>query len=152
MNSSIYREKLHNAQSTNNSWVCVGLDPDSAKLPEGFEGADGARRFCEAIIESTQDMLCAFKPNLAFFLAYGSAGIAALEAVIDAVPVDLPVLLDAKVGDIGSTQRRYGEAAFGALPVCESSGMELPEYTPIDRPTSLDEKKPWPALSNMWNS
>ena len=102
-------DKLRAAQARTNSWLCVGLDPDPALLPPSVSVAD----FCRRIIESTADAACAFKPNLAFFLAGGSAGIAALEEVIRAVPADAPVVLDCKVGDIGSTQRLYGEAAFG---------------------------------------
>ena len=62
-------------------------------------------------------MVSAFKPNLAFFLAYGSAGVHALEDTLAAIPDDIPVILDAKSGDIGSTQRMYGQAAFEALGV-----------------------------------
>ena len=102
-------DKLRAAQEKTGSWLCVGLDPDPARLPATV----GVAEFCGRIIEATADAACAFKPNLAFFLAGGSEVIAALEAVIKAVPPDTPVVLDCKVGDIGSTQRLYGEAAFG---------------------------------------
>jgi orotidine-5'-phosphate decarboxylase len=81
-------------------------------LPE-LKGIEGLATFCLAIVEATQDVVCAFKPNLAFFLAYGSAGLAALEEVLDRIPEHVPVLLDAKSGDIGNTQVRYGQAVFG---------------------------------------
>lgn len=102
-------DKLRAAQERHHSWLCVGLDPDLADLPPSV----GAAEFCRAIIGATSDAACAFKPNLAFFLAGGSEGIAALEQVTQAIPDDLPVVLDCKVGDIGSTQRMYGQAAFG---------------------------------------
>ena len=110
-----YREKLIRTQEANNSWVCVGLDPDPARMPElpELKGTDGLAAFCAAIVEATHDVVCAFKPNLAFFLAHGSAGLAALETVLEGIPTDIPVLLDAKSGDIGNTQVRYGQAAFG---------------------------------------
>jgi len=110
-----YREKLQKAQEANNSWVCVGLDPDPAKMPDlpELKGTDGLATFCSAIVDATHDLVCAFKPNLAFFLAHGSAGLAALETVLEGIPANIPVLLDAKSGDIGNTQVRYGQAAFG---------------------------------------
>jgi orotidine-5'-phosphate decarboxylase len=104
-----FKDKLRAAQERNHSWLCVGLDPDPTQLPPSV----GLAGFCRQIIEATADAVCAFKPNLAFFLAGGSEGIAALEEVIKAVPADIPVVLDCKSGDIGSTQRLYGEAAFG---------------------------------------
>jgi orotidine-5'-phosphate decarboxylase len=115
MNSLSYREKLRKAQKTNDSWVCVGLDPDPARMPDlpELNGTNGLATFCSTIVEATHDAVCAFKPNLAFFLAYGPAGLAALEAVLESIPAHIPVLLDAKCGDIGNTQVRYGQAAFG---------------------------------------
>jgi orotidine-5'-phosphate decarboxylase len=85
-------------------------------LPE-LAGPEGLAVFCRAIVEATHDQVCAFKPNLAFFLAHGSGGIRALEETIAAIPDGIPVVLDAKVGDIGSTQRMYGAAAFAHLGV-----------------------------------
>lgn len=119
MTAANYREKLGAAQQANQSWVCVGLDPDPAWMPDlpELQGPEGLAAFCTAIVDATQDAVCAFKPNLAFFLAHGSAGIAALESVIGSIPPHIPVLLDAKSGDIGNTQARYGQAAFGALGV-----------------------------------
>jgi len=110
-----YRDKLKKAQDANNSWMCVGLDPDPTKMPDlpELKGSNGLAAFCLAIVEATHDAVCAFKPNLAFFLAHGSAGLAALEAVLESIPAHIPVLLDAKSGDIGNTQVRYGQAAFG---------------------------------------
>ncbi len=103
-----FREKLIAAQARNNSWLCIGLDPDPAHIPPGVGLAD----FCGQIIDATADLCCALKPNLAFFLVQGSEGIKALEAILKKVPADLPVVLDAKAGDIGSTQHMIGQAAF----------------------------------------
>ncbi|NLH08338.1 MAG: orotidine-5'-phosphate decarboxylase [Chloroflexi bacterium] len=114
-----FRDKLAAAQPRNDSWLCVGLDPDLTRLPDlpAFRTPEGLAAFCRAIVEATADVVSAFKPNLAFFLAYGSAGVHALEDTLAAIPDDIPVILDAKSGDIGSTQRMYGQAAFEALGV-----------------------------------
>ncbi len=105
-----FRQKLLDAQRSQRSWLCVGLDPDPAQIP-GIPGLTTAA-FCRAIVEATHDLVCAYKPNLAFFLAGGSAGVRALEEVLTAIPPHIPVVLDAKLGDIGSTQRMYGRAVF----------------------------------------
>ena len=91
----------------------MGLDPRISDLAQPT--ADGMRDFCLQIIEATQDFAAAFKPNSAFFEVFGAAGIQALQEVIAAIPKDIPVILDAKRGDIGSTAHAYAQAAFGTL-------------------------------------
>lgn len=112
-----FREKLCAAQEHHRSWLCVGLDPDPARMPDlpEFNGPAGIAAFCRTIIDATHDLVCAFKPNMAFFLAYGSEGLRVLEETIRTVPDDIPVVLDAKLGDIGNTQRLYGQAVFEVL-------------------------------------
>ncbi|MBN1427168.1 MAG: orotidine-5'-phosphate decarboxylase [Anaerolineae bacterium] len=112
-----FRDKLCAAQKNHQSWLCVGLDPDPAQMPvmPGLNDVSRITTFCQAIVEATHDLVCAFKPNLAFFLAHGSEGLRALKETIRAVPDDVPVVLDAKLGDIGNTQRLYGQAVFGAF-------------------------------------
>lgn len=95
------------------SLLCVGLDPHPQDLPEPTPEA--ARLFCLHLIESTADLALAFKPNAAFFEAFGPEGYAVLREVIAAVPSGIPVILDAKRGDIASTARAYAQAAFQAL-------------------------------------
>ncbi len=95
------------------SLLCVGLDPHGSDLPEFT--ADAAKAFCLRLIESTADFAAAFKPNAAFFEVFGPEGIAALQEVIAAVPAGIPVILDAKRGDIASTARAYAQAAFETL-------------------------------------
>lgn len=93
--------------------LCVGLDPDPARIPTACgDGADGAVRFLAAIVEATHDMVCAYKPNIAFFEAMGARGHAALLETLAAIPKEIPVILDAKRGDIGSTAEFYARAAF----------------------------------------
>lgn len=95
------------------SLLCVGLDPHWDELPE--PSAAAAKAFCLRLIEATAGEAAAFKPNSAFFEVYGAAGLQALQEVIAAVPEGIPVVLDAKRGDIGSTARAYARAAFETL-------------------------------------
>ena len=96
-----------------NSLLCVGLDPHPADLAAPTAGA--ARDFCLRLIAATADVAAAFKPNAAFFEQFGAEGMAALRDVIAAVPDEVPVLLDAKRGDIASTAEAYARAAFETL-------------------------------------
>jgi len=95
------------------SLLCIGLDPHLQDL--SAPAADAARDFCLRLIEATSPMAAAFKPNSAFFEAYGPAGWTALKEVIAAVPPEIPVILDAKRGDIASTAEAYARAIFGDL-------------------------------------
>lgn len=99
------------------SLLCVGLDPRPADLP-GPETSPAPGRlleFCLRLIEGTAPFAAAFKPNAAFFEAYGWQGIEILKQVISAVPHGVPVILDAKRGDIASTALAYAQGAFDAL-------------------------------------
>ncbi len=92
--------------------LCVGLDPQEERLPPGMNLVE----FCLAIMESTAPFVCAFKPNSAFFEAAGPTGWTGLYKVVAfAHELGVPVILDAKRGDIGSTARMYAKAAFGTL-------------------------------------
>ena len=92
----------------NRSLLCVGLDPDPAKLPvkDVFE-------FNKAIIDATADLVCAYKPNLAFYEALGVRGLQALKKTVAYIPKNIPVIGDAKRGDIGNTATAYARALFG---------------------------------------
>ncbi|KAG1698879.1 hypothetical protein DVH05_014263 [Phytophthora capsici] len=95
------------------SLLCVGLDPHVAELPEASAAA--AQSFCLNLIKQTQHVAAAYKPNSAFFEAFGAEGITALHAVIKAIPAGIPVLLDAKRGDISTTAAAYAVSAFDQL-------------------------------------
>jgi uridine monophosphate synthetase len=95
------------------SLLCVGLDPHPADLPAQTPAA--ARDFCLRLIAATTDSALAYKPNAAFFEAFGPEGWAALQDVIAAVPQGIPVVLDAKRGDIASTAEAYAASAFQTL-------------------------------------
>jgi orotidine-5'-phosphate decarboxylase len=108
-------EKLRNRWQAADSLVCVGLDPDPAKFPDAFAGDDDALfAFCRDIADATAEFACAFKPQIAYFAAHdgGEAALRRLVSYIAAVHADVPVILDAKRGDIGSTAERYAAEAF----------------------------------------
>ena len=106
---SMLEERVHSI----NSLLCIGLDPHPIDLLEQTAGA--ARNFCLRLIEATADVAAAFKPNAAFFEALGASGWEALTEVITAVPDGIPVILDAKRGDISSTAEAYRISAFEKL-------------------------------------
>lgn len=109
----IYLEKLKNAQEKNNSWLCVGLDPMPGRMPlPALRWDEPVLPFNKAIIDATQDLVCAYKPNLGFYLQWGAAGVIALERTIAYIPNDIPIILDCKTGDIGSTQAAWGVGLF----------------------------------------
>lgn len=110
-----FLEKLLAAERSNQSLLCVGLDPEPERLPEDLRALPvekGVVHFCRAIIEATAPYVSVFKPNLAFFEVLGPAGLVALQEVIRAIPAHIPVLADAKRGDIGNTARNYAAALF----------------------------------------
>ena len=109
-NSLSFREKLEAASARNGSLLCVGLDPQPARMP-----VEDVLTFTRAIIEATSDLVCAFKPQSAFFEALGVAGWEALQATIAAVPEEIPVILDVKRGDVSHTAAAYARACFDVL-------------------------------------
>ncbi|HEX9109165.1 MAG TPA: orotidine-5'-phosphate decarboxylase, partial [Longimicrobiales bacterium] len=108
------------------SLLCIGLDPHPADLGnEGAPSAAAARDFCLRLIEATAPLAAAFKPNPAFFEDLGPEGWQALAEVIAAVPPEIPVILDAKRGDIASTAEAYAHSALRSL---GASGITLSPY------------------------
>jgi orotidine-5'-phosphate decarboxylase len=103
-----FLEKLTDATERNNSLLCIGLDPD----PELMPGKVDVFRFNKAIIDTTSDLVCAYKLNLAFYEALGLSGLEAVQRTIKYVPDNIPVIGDAKRGDIGNTARAYAKAIF----------------------------------------
>jgi orotidine-5'-phosphate decarboxylase len=102
---------LRVAAHRNDTWLCVGLDPDPELLPTGVALED----FLLGVVEATRDQVCCYKPNLAFFEALGLDGQRALRAVLRTVPSEIPVLVDAKRGDTPATMRAYARAIFDEL-------------------------------------
>jgi orotidine-5'-phosphate decarboxylase len=106
--------KLSAAWARNDSLLCVGLDPDLARFPAGLgDEPDAIVRFCTAIIDATADLACAFKPQIAYFAALGAEP--QLEKICDYLRQHyphIPLILDAKRGDIGATAHQYAREAY----------------------------------------
>ena len=114
--SATYLERLAARSAAVGSVLCLGLDPDPANLPAGFSpDLAGVERFAAMIVDSAGPFAAAVKPNLAFWESHGSAGIAALERIRARLPADLPVVADAKRGDISSTAAHQAVALFDRL-------------------------------------
>jgi orotidine-5'-phosphate decarboxylase len=111
-----YLERLAARSSAVGSVLCLGLDPDPASLPQGFEpDLRGVERFANLVLEAALPFAAAVKPNLSFYEAFGSAGLAMLERLRGRIPADVPVIGDGKRGDIDSTSARQSVAYFDAL-------------------------------------
>ncbi len=113
-----FLEKLLSAARANDTWLCVGLDPDPALAPPGVvrdDPSEWVARFCRGIVEATSDLVACYKPNVAFFEAFGEAGWRALRDTLAAIPPHVPTLADAKRADIGNTSRGYATALFDRL-------------------------------------
>lgn len=111
-----YLERLAERSRSVGTVLCVGLDPDPAGLPPGFSrDLRGIERFAALVVEAAAPFAAAIKPNLAFYEAYGSAGMAALERIRASIPADILIVADAKRADIGTTAARQAAALFDAL-------------------------------------
>ncbi|MFL9923305.1 orotidine-5'-phosphate decarboxylase [Herbaspirillum lusitanum] len=107
-------DKLTAAWKSRNSLLCVGLDPDVKRLPDELRGkSDAIFEFCRAIVDATADAACSFKPQIAYFAALGAEDqLEQICAYIRRHYPDIPLVLDAKRGDIGATAEQYAREAF----------------------------------------
>lgn len=121
-----YFERLAEAIARNNSRLCVGLDPDQTRI------AGSVAAYLREVIAATRDLVCCYKPNLAFFEAFGAEGAVLLREVLATIPSDIPVLGDAKRGDIGSTAEAYARALF------EQTGFDAVTVNPYGGFDSLE--------------
>jgi orotidine-5'-phosphate decarboxylase len=113
---SAYLDRLAARSAATRTVLCLGLDPDPAALPSGFSpDLAGVEAFASLVLDAALPFAAAVKPNLAFYEAFGSAGLAALERLRRRIPSDVPVVLDAKRADIGSTAARQAVALFDVL-------------------------------------
>jgi orotidine-5'-phosphate decarboxylase len=113
---SAYLERLAARTSAVGSVLCLGVDPQPESLPEGFShDLAGVERFCHVLLDVALPYAAAVKPNLAFFEAFGSGGIAVLERLRERVPAAVPFVADAKRGDIGTTAARQATALYDIL-------------------------------------
>jgi len=109
-----FHAQLDRSWTASRSMLCVGLDPDPARLPAPLRGRPNAvEEFCRAIVDATADLVCAFKPQIAYFASQGEEP--ALERVCEYIRSEYPdvtLVLDSKRGDIGSTAEHYAREAF----------------------------------------
>jgi orotidine-5'-phosphate decarboxylase len=107
------RAQLFEQIKSKQSFLCVGLDTDINRIPEFLlKEEDPIFEFNKRIIEATQDLCVAYKPNLAFYESLGSAGIRSLEKTLEVIPDNIFSIADAKRGDIGNTSKMYAKAFF----------------------------------------
>lgn len=135
-----FLDKLKARWRASDSMLCVGLDPDPARMPAELAARpDGIAQFCRAIIDATAAHACAFKPQIAYFASAGAED--QLQAVMDHLHrhhPDIPVVLDAKRGDIGSTATHYAREAF------ERYGADAVTVSPYMGTDSIEPYLAWP--------
>lgn len=120
-----FLEKLLQCSRENDSLLCVGLDIDLALTPPSVVAeAESILAFNQAIVEATSDLVCAYKPNFAFYEALGQEGIEALRRTVESIPRWIPVIADAKRSDVGHTAKAYAKAIF------ESFGFDAATVNP----------------------
>jgi orotidine-5'-phosphate decarboxylase len=125
-----FRDKLEAAWERSGSLLCIGLDPDPSLM-----AIDDVAAFNVAIIEATSDLVCAYKPNVAFYEALGpERGYAALRTTLAAIPSHIVTLADAKRGDVTNTARAYATAIFDEL------GFDACTVNPY---VGQDSTEPW---------
>ncbi|MEX2225764.1 MAG: orotidine-5'-phosphate decarboxylase [Dehalococcoidia bacterium] len=125
-----FRAKLEAAWARSDSLLCIGLDPDPALM-----ALDDVAAFNIAIVEATSDLVCAYKPNVAFYEALGpEKGYAALRKIVAAIPSHVITLADAKRGDVTNTARAYAKAVFDEL------GFDACTVNPY---VGYDSTEPW---------
>jgi len=111
-----FLERLAASMRTRDSILCVGLDPEPALIPESLgRGPQAALRFLRRIVRATSDFACCYKPNLGFYERYGAAAFDVLGLTLQSIPEDIPVILDAKRGDVPNTAAAYADALFDAF-------------------------------------
>jgi orotidine-5'-phosphate decarboxylase len=110
-----FLKKLLTVSRQQNSLLCVGLDPEPSRFPAQLRGMPAAKavaHFCQAIIEATAAYVCAYKPNMAFFEVLGPEGMYVFQEVLRAIPAHIPIIVDAKRGDLENTARNYAATVF----------------------------------------
>ena len=134
-----YQKRVQEQQTM----LCVGLDPDISKFPPSIGGNGGAiYAFCREIVDATADLVCAFKPQIAYFASERAED--QLEQLIDYIHQnypDIPVILDAKRGDIGSTASHYAKEAFDRY---QADAVTVNPYM------GFDSLEPYLAYSDRW--
>lgn len=123
-------KELQQIQAKNKSIICLGLDLDPRRMPsEHSKSVKGMFEFAVGVIEATKDMVCAYKPNLAFYESLGAEGMSLLKLIIERIGDSVPVILDGKRGDIGNTASHYADAMYKQL---KASWVTLNPYMGYD--------------------
>ncbi len=111
--NNIFYQKIKKNFSERHNLLCLGLDPDPEKIPLSFgSGFLGIENFLENVIKETADKVICYKPNISFFEALGLDGLKLLEKIIKFIPINVPIILDAKRGDIGNTSKMQAKFIF----------------------------------------
>jgi len=136
-----FTDQLQRAQTRHQSFLCVGLDPEPAKFPSHWAGdASKIFDFCARIVDATKDLVCAFKPQIAYFAAHrAEAQLEALMAYMRRTAPEVPVILDAKRGDIGATAEQYAREAFERY---QADAVTLSPFMGFD---SIEPYLRWPG-------
>ena len=109
-------KKLEKIQEQNKSLICLGLDLDPKRMPHDTTTSSRAMfDFALNVVEATKDLVCAYKPNLAFFENLGGDGLSLLRLIVERIPDDIPIILDGKRGDISNTANHYAQALYDKL-------------------------------------
>ena len=139
------RAELIKQIRTKRSFLCVGLDPDLAKIPKHLlELEDPVFEFNKGIIDATKDFCVAYKPNIAFYECHGPKGWESLKKTLDYIPKNIFTIADAKRGDIGNTSKYYAETFFNYL---GSDSVTVAPYMGEDSVTPfLEYKNKWVIL------
>lgn len=139
------RAELFSQIQQKSSFLCVGLDPDLAKIPTHLmQEADPIFSFCRQIVEETADYTVAYKPNIAFFEALGPQGWVTLQKVLEIIPKEIFTIADAKRGDIGNTSRLYAKAFFEKM---DFDSVTVAPYMGVDSVTPfLEFEEKWVIL------
>lgn len=139
------RQELIKEIRTKKTFLCVGLDPDVEKIPKHLlEEEDPIFEFCSQIVDATAEHCIAFKPNMAFFEAYGLSGSTSMERIIKYIKQNYPshfLIADAKRGDIGNTSSMYAKAFFNRL---HADAITVAPYM------GKDSVKPFLDFENKW--
>ncbi len=108
-----FLKRIREVQSDRDSLLCIGLDADPEKIPAHLQSMENpVLEFNRQIIDATQDLVCAYKPNLAFYEALGERGMVALRETVKLIPKSILTIGDGKRGDIGNTAERYAQSLF----------------------------------------
>jgi orotidine-5'-phosphate decarboxylase len=122
--------KLSASSRARDSILCVGLDPEPSSIPESLgRGPQAAIRFLRRIVRATAPHVCAYKPNLAFYERYGNAAMDVLGFTLQAIPSGIPVILDAKRGDVPNTAAAYADALFDSF---RADAVTVAPYVGLD--------------------